>query len=77
VRRHHNSPYDSENRGRRPILGDEEFEIIEDFILTNGFDTRVCGWLELVQHILPDLQIKEQAIRNAFNKRGYSKCVAC
>ena len=76
-RRHHNSPYDKENRGRRPILGDKEFEKIEDFILDGGFDSRICGYYEIIQFIFPDLQIELRAIRRAFQRRGYRKCVTC
>ncbi|KAH0829898.1 hsp7-like protein [Fonsecaea monophora] len=77
-RRHHNSPYQTENRGRRPLLSNGDFEAIEDWILQGGFYHRVCAGLEVLQEVFPDRdQISKRTIQRAFQSRGYYKCIAC
>ena len=42
-RRHHNSPWIAENRGRKPKITNEDFEKVEEFVLAGGFEHRVCN----------------------------------
>jgi hypothetical protein len=82
LRRKHNRDNEDESRGRKPIFGETEWEILEDFINSEGFEGRVCGYEEIVTEVLPYLykehpNLHLQTIRTAFEDRGYHKCVAC
>jgi hypothetical protein len=76
-RRHHNSPYTIEQRGRKPKITDDDFTIIEDWLLEGGFEHRVCTWLEIWTELFPKRSVHENTICTAFQDRGYHKCVAC
>jgi hypothetical protein len=76
-RRHHNSPYTVEHRGRKAKISDSDFEIIEDWVLEGGFDSRVCTWVEIWTEVFPERIVCEATIRRAFHARGYHKCIAC
>lgn len=76
-RRHHNSPYATENRGRKPLISQEDFEWLEDRILQGGFDLRICTWFDVFNEVFPDKEVSDDTLRRAFNQRGYHKCVAC
>jgi hypothetical protein len=77
VRRHHNSPYSQENRGRKHRFTDEDFQKVEDWLIEGGFEHRICPWVEIVNEVLPEKQAYNATIRAAFGQRGYHKCVTC
>jgi hypothetical protein len=82
VRRHHNRANETETRGRKPIFGAGEWDILEDFILEGGFEGRCCGYMEIVNEVLPHVlkehpKLSIKTVRKAFEDRGYSKCTAC
>jgi hypothetical protein len=73
---------EDELRGRKPIFREKEWEILEDFINSEGFEGTVCGYEEIMTEALPYLyqehpNLHLQTIRTAFEDRGYHKCVAC
>jgi hypothetical protein len=76
-RRSHNK-VGPDPRGAKHKLQTEDLDKIEDVIQEGGFDTRVCGWMEIVMEVLPEKQgLHIQTIRAAMRQRGYYKCIAC
>src|SRR4051794_689287 len=37
VRRHHNDPYTKDRRGRKPLLSNNDFEVLEDWLIEGRF----------------------------------------
>ena len=68
----HTSP--KKNKGRSPKLTDVQVDELEEYVRMSR-ETRRMSYLELSSKF-PDWNVGELAIKNALERRGYSRCIA-
>jgi len=59
VRRHHNQ-LGPELRGRKPLITEEHWQEIEEFVLKHGFKGRASSYIEIIGYCYPELKQKHK-----------------
>lgn len=66
-----------ETRGRRKKLTEEDLDVLEAFIIDNGYDSRTLRWQDLPAEAGLEVEVSGETVRRRLKEREFRRCQAC